>query len=31
MTDVKIENGTVPYNVTSKFKSAKMMVHPASE
>ena len=31
MVDVKIENGTVPYNITSKFKSAKIMVHPASE
>lgn len=31
LTTVKIENGTVPYNVESKFKAAKIMVHPASE
>ena len=30
LVTVKIENGTVPYDVTSKFKSAKIMVHPAS-
>lgn len=30
MIDVKIENGSVPYENTSKFKSAKIMVHPAS-
>lgn len=28
--NVKIENGTVPYNVEAKFKAAKVMVHPAS-
>lgn len=28
---VKIENGTVPYNVEAKFKAAKVMVHPASD
>lgn len=31
LVTVKIENGTVPYNVTAKFKAAKIMVHPASE
>ena len=31
MVDVKIVNGSVPYNVNSKFKSAKVMVHPASK
>lgn len=31
MVKVKIEDWTVPYNVESKFKSAKVMVHPASE
>jgi small subunit ribosomal protein S5 len=31
LTTVRIENGTVPYNVESKFKAAKIMVHPASE
>ncbi|MCH8518551.1 30S ribosomal protein S5 [Candidatus Gracilibacteria bacterium] len=30
LVTVKIENGTVPYNVTAKFKAAKVMVHPAS-
>ena len=30
MVKVKIENWTVPYNVDAKFKSAKVMVHPAS-
>lgn len=31
MVKVKIENGTVPYNIEAKYKSAKVMVHPASE
>lgn len=31
MVKVKMENGTVPYNIDAKFKSAKVMVHPASE
>lgn len=31
MVEVKIENGSVPYNIETKFKSAKIMVHPASE
>lgn len=31
MVKVKIENWTVPYNVDAKFKSAKVMVHPASD
>jgi len=30
LVTVKIENGTVPYNVEAKFKAAKIMVHPAS-
>ena len=28
---VKMENGTVPYEITAKFKAAKIMVHPASK
>jgi small subunit ribosomal protein S5 len=31
LTTVRIENGTVPYNVEAKFKAAKIMVHPASK
>ncbi len=31
MIHVKMEEGTVPYNVTAKFKAAKIMVHPASK
>jgi len=31
LTTVKIVNWTVPYNLTAKFKAAKIMVHPASE
>lgn len=31
MVKVKIEEGTVPYNVEAKFKAAKVMVHPASK
>jgi len=31
LTDVTIVNGTVPYNVNSKFKAAKIMLHPASK
>lgn len=31
MVKVKIENGSVPYNIEAKYKSAKVMVHPASE
>ncbi len=31
LTNVKIEDGTVPYNVTAKFKAAQIMVHPASK
>ncbi len=31
MVDVKIENGSVPYDVKAKFKAANVMVHPASE
>ncbi len=28
---VKIEDGTVPYDVTQKFKAATIMLHPASK
>lgn len=31
MVKVQIENGSVPYNIEVKYKSAKVMVHPASE
>lgn len=31
LTTVRIDNGTVPYNVEAKFKAAKIMLHPASE
>lgn len=31
MTNVVIKDGSVPYNVESKFKAAKVMVHPASK
>ena len=31
LVNVRIENGTVPYNVEAKFKAARVMVHPASE
>lgn len=31
LVNVKIENGTVPYNIDAKYKSAKVMVHPASD
>ncbi len=31
MTTVTMIDGTVPYDVTAKFKAAKVMVHPASE
>ena len=31
MVTVTMENGTVPYDITAKFKAAKVMVHPASE
>ncbi len=31
LTKVKIENGTVPYDVKVKNKSAVVMVHPATE
>ena len=30
LIQVKIEEGTVPYNTVAKFKAAKIMVHPAS-
>jgi small subunit ribosomal protein S5 len=28
---VPLENGTVPYQVKTKFKSVKIMIHPAKE
>ncbi len=31
LTNVRIENGSVPYNLEAKYKAAKIMVHPASE
>lgn len=31
MITVKMEDGTVPYEVTAKFKAAKIMVHPATK
>lgn len=31
LIDVKIEDGTVPYNLTAKFKAATIMLHPASK
>ncbi len=31
LTHVKIENGSIPYNVEAKFKAAKIMLHPASK
>lgn len=31
LTTVKIDNWTVPYNVETKYKAARIMVHPASE
>jgi ribosomal protein S5 len=30
MVKVKIEDGTVPYNIKNKYKSARIMLHPAS-
>ncbi len=31
MVTVKIESGSVPYNVDTKYKSAKIMIHQASD
>lgn len=31
LTNVKIVEGTVPYNIEAKYKAATVMVHPASE
>lgn len=31
IVNVEIKSGTVPYNIEAKYKSAKIMVHPASE
>ena len=30
LTNVRIENGTVPYEVKTKYKAARVMVHPAN-
>jgi ribosomal protein S5 len=31
MVQVSMEKGTVPYNTETKYKSAKIMLHPASQ
>lgn len=31
LTNVRIENGSVPYNIETKYKAARIMIHPASE
>jgi len=31
IVDVKLDNWSVPYNINYKYKSAKIMIHPASE
>ena len=31
MVQVDVSEGTVPYDVTVKYKAAKMMIHPASK
>jgi len=31
LTEVTIENGTVPYESKFKYKAARVMVHPASK
>ncbi len=31
MITVKMDEGTVPYEITSKFKAAKIMLHPATK
>lgn len=31
LTEVTIENGTVPYEIKVKYKAAQVMVHPASK
>ena len=31
LTNVRIEDGTVPYEVKTKYKAARVMVHPASK
>lgn len=31
LTNVKIVDGTVPYNIETKFKAARIMLHPASK
>jgi small subunit ribosomal protein S5 len=31
LTEVTIDNGTVPYEIKVKYKAAQVMVHPASK
>lgn len=31
MIEVDVSSGTVPYDITVKFKAAKLMLHPASK
>jgi ribosomal protein S5 len=31
MVEVSIDEGSVPYNLTTKYKSAIIMIHPASK
>lgn len=31
LIEVKIVEGTIPYNIETKYKSAKIMIHPASK
>jgi len=31
LIDVKMEEGTIPHDVTVKYKAAKLMIHPASK
>ena len=31
LVEVKIEDGTIPYDITVKYKAAKLMIHPASK
>lgn len=31
LTEVKIVDGTIPYNIEVKYNSAKVMIHPASK
>lgn len=31
LTEVRMDDGTIPYDVTVKYKAAKLMIHPASK